>query len=145
MQPWSARIRTARPTDAAALAVLSTELGYASTEAQVRQRLRLLDDPERELLVVDAPDGLAGFIDVHVQRLVETDPFGEIGGLVVAKPHRGKGLGRALLAAAAAWCRQRDLQEMWIRANLGRVGAHEFYEAIGCRVVKDQRVYAYPR
>jgi len=144
MQPRSARIRAARPTDAAALAVLSTELGHALTEAQVRQRLRLLDDPERELIVVDAPDGLAGFIDIPVQRFVETDPFGEIGGLVVAKPHRGKGLGRALLVAATAWCRERDLEEMWMRANLFRVGAHGFYEAIGCRVVRDQRLYAYP-
>lgn len=144
MQPWSARIRTARPNDAAALAILSTELDYPSTEAQVRARLRLLDDPERELIVADAADGLAGFIDIHVQRLVETDPFGEVGGLVVAGPHRGQGLGSALLVAAADWCRKRDLEEMWIRANLDRVGAHEFYGAIGCRVVKDQRVYAYP-
>ena len=31
-----------------------------------------------------------------------------------------------------------------VSANLARVGPHEFYEAIGCRVVKDQRVYEYP-
>jgi GNAT superfamily N-acetyltransferase len=144
MQPWSAHIRSARPADAAALAVLSTELGYPSTEAQVRERLGLLDDPERELLVAGAGDGLAGFIDIHVQRLVEADPFGEVGGLVVAEPYRAEGLGRALLAAAAAWCRERGLAEMWIRANLARVGPHEFYDAVGCRIVKDQRVYAYP-
>jgi GNAT superfamily N-acetyltransferase len=144
MQPWSSRIRTARPADAAALAVLSSELGYPSTEAQVRKRLHLVEDPERDVLVADALDGLAGFVDIHVQRLVEADPFGEVGGLVVAESHRGQGLGGALLDAAAAWCRQRDLTEMWIRANLARVGPHAFYEAIGCRVVKDQRVYAYP-
>jgi aminoglycoside 6'-N-acetyltransferase I len=144
MQPRSARIRASRPTDAAALAVLGTELGCALTEAQVRRRRRLLDDPEREFIVGDPPDGFARFIDIPVQRFVETDPFGEIEGLVVTKPHRGRGLGRALLVAAAAWCRERDLEEMWIRANLFRVGAHEFYEAIDRRVVRDQRVYAYP-
>ena len=141
---WSARIRTARPGDAAALATLSTELGYPSTEPQVRARLRLLDDPERQLFVADAPDGLAGFIDIHVQRLVEVEPFGEVGGLVVAEAVRAQGLGGALLAAAAAWCRERGLAAMWIRANRARVGPHEFYKAVGCRVVKDQRVYAYP-
>ena len=144
MQPRSARIRAARPTDAAALAVLSTELGHALTEAQVRRRLRLLDDPERELIVVDAPDGLARFMDIPVRRFVQTDPFGEIEGLVVAKPHRGRGLGRALLVVAAAWCLERAVEEMWIRANLFRLGAHEFYGAIGCRVVRDLRMYAYP-
>ncbi len=144
MQQWSDHIRDARAADAPALADLSTQLGYPSTEAQVRERLCLLDDPERTILVADGPDGIAGFIDVHVQRLVEADPFGEVGGLVVAAPHRGAGLGAALLAAAAEWSRARGLERLWIRANLARVGPHEFYEAIGCRIVKDQRVYEYP-
>jgi GNAT superfamily N-acetyltransferase len=141
---WSVRIRGARPDDAPALAELSSQLGYPSTERQARERLRLLLDPERELLVADAPDGLAGFIDVHVQRVVESDAYGEVGGLVVAAAHRGEGLGAALLMAAADWSRARGLERLWIRADLARVGPHEFYEAIGCAVVKDQRVYAYP-
>jgi GNAT superfamily N-acetyltransferase len=144
MQQWSDRIRGARPDDAPALAELSTQLGYPSTEQQVRERLSLLEDREREVLVADGPDGVAGFVDVHVQRLVEADPFGEVGGLVVAAPYRGAGVGAALLAAAADWTRARGLERLWIRANLARVGPHEFYEAVGCRVVKDQRVYEYP-
>jgi GNAT superfamily N-acetyltransferase len=131
--------------DAAGLAELSTQLGYRSTKEQVSARLRLLDDPERELLVAEAPGGaIAGFIDVHVQRVVESEPYGEVGGLVVRDDHRGSGLGRALLDAAAAWSRKRGLERLWIRANLARVGPHEFYEAVGCRTVKDQRVYEYP-
>jgi GNAT superfamily N-acetyltransferase len=141
---WSSRIRGARHSDTGALAGLSTELGYPSTEAQVRERLRLLDDPERALLVADdTGGGLAGFIDVHVQRVVEADPFGEVGGLVVAEAQRRFGLGAALLAAAADWSRARGLERLWIRANLARVGPHGFYPAVGCRVVKDQRVYEY--
>lgn len=142
---WKKRIREARPDDAVALAGLSTQLGYPSTETQVRQRLHLTDDPERDVLVADAPDGgLAGFIDIHVQRVIESDPYGEVGGLVTGEGHRGEGAGLALLEAAAAWCRKRDLATMWIRADLARVGPHGFYTAIGCRVVKDQRVYEYP-
>ncbi len=141
---WSGHIRDARAADAPSLADLSTQLGYPSTEAQVRERLCLLCDPERTILVADGPDGIVGFIDVHVQRVVESEPYGEVGGLVVAAPHRGAGLGAALLAAAAGWSRAHGLGRLWIRANLARVGPHEFYEAIGCRVVKDQRVYEYP-
>jgi GNAT superfamily N-acetyltransferase len=141
---WSTCIRTAAADDAAALAGLSTQLGYPSTEAEVRERLCLLDDPERALLVAGAPEGLAGFIDVHVQRVVESDPYGEVGGLCVAERHRGAGLGAALLGAAADWSRARGLAQLWIRANLARVGPHEFYAAVGCRTVKDQRVYEYP-
>ena len=137
-------IRPASPADAEALAGLCAELGYPSTTGQIRERLRLLDDPERALLVAEAGDGLAGFIDVHVQRVVEEDPYAEVGGLVVIAGHRGEGLGAALLAAAAAWGRERGLQVMWIRANLARDGVHDFYPAVGCRCVKDQRVYEYP-
>ncbi len=81
---------------------------------------------------------------MHVQRVVEADPYAEVGGLVVAAGHRGSGVGAALLAAAADWARARGLTRLWIRANLARRGAHDFYPHIGCRAVKDQRVYEYP-
>lgn len=144
MLEQAAHIRTARISDAPALAGLCEELGYPSTQAQVRDRLCLLDDPERTLLVADGDDGLAGFVDVHVQRTVEEDAYGEIGGLVVSAAHRSSGLGSALLQAAGEWSRERGLARIWIRANLARVGPHDFYAHLVCRVVKDQRVYEYP-
>ena len=144
MVPPRTPIRIATAADADALARLCGELGYPSTAAQVRTRLCLLADPERTLLVADADDEVAGFIDVHVQRVVESDPYGEVGGLVVVAAHRGEGLGAALLTAAADWSRARGLARMWIRANLARDGVHDFYPAVGCRRVKDQGVYEYP-
>ena len=138
------QIRTAAAADAGALADLSGALGYPSTVEQVRTRLTLLDDPERTILVAQAGGVVAGFIDVHVQRVVDSEPYGEVGGLVVDAACRGTGVGAALLAAAAVWTRARGLERLWIRANLARVGPHEFYDAVGCRTVKDQRVYEYP-
>jgi len=143
MSDTRVRVRPASSADAEGLADLCRQLGYPSTAAQVRDRLSLLADPERTLLVAEAEGGLVGFIDVHVQRVVEEDPYAEVGGLVVRAGHRGKGLGGSLVAAAADWGRERGLAIMWIRANLARQGAHDFYPAIGCRLVKDQRVYEY--
>jgi GNAT superfamily N-acetyltransferase len=144
-QPSPRLVRVARPADAAALAGLSTQLGYPSTEEQVQSRLRLLADPERTLFVVEDEGVLAGFIDVHVQRTVEEEPYGEVGGLAIAAGHRAAGLGRTLLEAAAAWSRERGLAHLWIRANLARgAAAHGFYERVGCLTVKDQRVYEFP-
>jgi GNAT superfamily N-acetyltransferase len=138
------QIRTAVEADAEALAALSGELGYPSTPEQVLSRLCLLRDPERTLLVAQSGGLVAGFIDVHVQRVVESEPYAEVGGLVVGAAQRGTGVGAALLVAAAAWSRARGLERLWIRANLARVGPHDFYKAVGCRTVKDQRVYEYP-
>jgi aminoglycoside 6'-N-acetyltransferase I len=144
MQPTH-RVRVARPADAAVLADLSTQLGYPSGDARIRERLVLLDDPERTLLVAELDGDVAGFVDVHVQRTVEEDPYGEVGGLAVARALRGSGIGRALLEAAAAWSRERGLTRLWIRADLARGDeAHGFYGHVGCRRVKDQRVYELP-
>lgn len=145
MAPNTVHIRTARRDDAPALARLSGQLGYPSTEAQVHARLVLLDDPERTLLVAEGRGEITGFVDVHVQRTVEEEPYAEVGGLVVDEAWRSGGVGAALLAAAADWSRTRGLARLWIRANRARGSAtHDFYEHVGCTRVKDQRVYEYP-
>lgn len=135
------RIRPATLADAAALADLATQLGYPSDEERVRSRLSLLDDLERTVLIAATPAGITGFIDVHLQRVVEDDPYAEVGGLAVRDDARGAGIGTALVEAAADWGRAHGVAVLWIRANLAREGVHEFYPAIGCRRVKDQRVY----
>lgn len=138
------QIRAAGGTDAAAVAALCRELGYPSTTEQVLSRLGLLEDHERTILVAQAGDDVAGFIDVHVQRVVESEPYGEVGGLVVGATYRRTGVGAALFEAAADWSREKGLRRVVIRVGSERRGAHEFYPAVGCRVLKDQRVYEYP-
>jgi len=49
MQQWTGLIRRAGPADAPALADLSTQLGYPSTEAQVRERLPAVYGPAARL------------------------------------------------------------------------------------------------
>ncbi len=138
-------IRPATADDAGQLAVLCGELGYPSTESDVRARWTFAGDAEHAiLLAVDESGSATGFVDVHARRLLVADAHAEVGGLVVADGRRGTGVGAALLAAAADWARARRLPRLWIRANLAREGAHDFYAAVGCRVVKDQRVYEYP-
>lgn len=137
-------IRRATTDDAAQLAALCGELGYPATEDDVRERLVLLGDPERALLVAVEQESLIGFVDAHVQRVVEADAFGEVGGLVVAATRRRSGVGASLLAAAADWSRARGLSRLWIRVNVARREAQSFYAEIGCRQVKDQHVYEYP-
>jgi GNAT superfamily N-acetyltransferase len=143
METAPAHIRPGRAGDAPALARLCTELGYPSCEAQVRERLRRLGAADHGLFVAEAGDGghLCGVVDVHERVVLEEDPFAELIALVVAGDARGEGIGSALVAEAVRWARARNLPKLWVRVSLWREGTPRFYESLGFRLYKEQRVF----
>jgi GNAT superfamily N-acetyltransferase len=142
METAPAHIRPGRAHDAAALARLCTELGYPSTEAQVRERLRRLDAACHGLFVAETGgEDLCGVIDVHERVVLEEDPFAELIALVVSDQARGEGIGSALVAEAVRWARARDLPKLWVRVSLWREGTPRFYESLGFHLYKEQRVF----
>jgi len=56
-----------------------------------------------------------------------------MGDLYVAREHRRRGVGRALVAGMAAEARARGARFLWWTALPGNAGAHGFYRALGCR------------
>lgn len=128
--------------DAAAIASLAGELGYPSTEAEVAGRLaRMLGSPSDVALVAtDAGGEVVGWVHVLVALRLESSPFAELGGLVVGTQARGRGVGRGLVGAAVDWARSRGLSRMRVRSRVERADAHRFYERLGFRATKDQRV-----
>jgi GNAT superfamily N-acetyltransferase len=142
METAPAHIRPGHAGDAPALARLCSELGYPSSAAQIRARLRRLDGAEHGLFVAEAADGeLRGVVDVHVRLVLEEDPFAELIALVVTGSARGEGVGSALVAEAARWARARRLAKLWVRVSLWRDGTPRFYERLGFRLCKQQRVF----
>jgi dTDP-4-amino-4,6-dideoxy-D-galactose acyltransferase len=67
---------------------------------------------------------------VHLQR-----PTGTIPLIATAGSARGRGIGRALVAAAAGWCREHDLVSLDVGTQLSNVAAARLYEACGFRLV----------
>lgn len=51
--------------------------------------------------------------------------------LYVDPAHRGRGVGRALLARAAAHCRQTGAQQLWLQTDLTNTRAQRLYDAAG--------------
>jgi GNAT superfamily N-acetyltransferase/heme-degrading monooxygenase HmoA len=132
-------VREMIPADAAAVAVLSSQLGYEAAEAAITRRFAsLANDPDSLVLVAERDRELVGWVHVLVQRRIEVDPFAEIGGLVVDERARGAGIGAALLAAAEAWARARALPAVRVRSNTIRGDAHRFYRREGYAVLKTQ-------
>jgi GNAT superfamily N-acetyltransferase len=142
METGPVHIRPGRAGDARELARLCTELGYPSTETQVRERLVRLTGADHGLFVAESTGGrLRGVVDVHVRLVLEEDPFAELIALVVNEDERGEGIGSALVAEAVRWARDRRLPKLWVRISLWREATPRFYERLGFHQLKQQHVY----
>ena len=134
------RFRHAEPADAAALADLTTQLGYPATADELAERLETLDTRDGALIVAEAGDtrGESRVIGwIHVRSLVLlTGPHAEIDGLVVDEAFRGLGIGEALMNRAEQWAAERGQTQVYVRSNVIREGAHRFYARLGYERVK---------
>ncbi|HEU5311863.1 MAG TPA: GNAT family N-acetyltransferase [Candidatus Eisenbacteria bacterium] len=136
----SIAVRPMTEADSDAVARLATQLGYPSTPDQVVRRYRSIGtSPESHVAVaVDGSGTVVGWIHVFGNRLLESEPDAEIGGLVVDEAVRGRGVGTALVAAAEAWARERGYPVVSVRSNVVRTATHEFYQERGYGIVKTQ-------
>lgn len=135
-------VRPAQPEDAAAIAELCDQLGYASTAVQVTRRLeQMAGFPFHALFVAETGGIILGWVHVHAYPLPESDFRAELGGLVVAERQRGSGIGKALLAAAEEWACGSGCRELWLRSNVIRTEAHQFYLRRGYEIVKSQYTF----
>lgn len=138
--PAGLSIRAMTVEDIPAVTRLTGQLGYPSTEEQVRRRFEALGrlGHGSVAVAVQAPEGVVGWLYVAVQVTVEGDPGAEVWGLVVDEAHRGRGIGRALMDHAESWARSRGFSSVSLRTNVIRDETHRFYRALGYQVVKTQ-------
>ena len=137
------RIRTMRADDAAPVAALAGELGYPAAESDVRHRFAGIEgSADAAAFVAESGEGqILGWVHVFVARLVESEPYVEVGGLVVAELSRGRGVGRALMTAAEEWTAASGCTTIRLRSNVLRDDAHRFYAHIGYERVKTQHTF----
>ncbi|CAG7644549.1 GNAT family N-acetyltransferase [Paenibacillus allorhizosphaerae] len=136
-------VRKGQLSDAGQLCGLSEQLGYAAEEQQMHERLsRILKDADHAVYVMDDEEhGVVGWAHVHGRHLLESDPFAEIGGLVVDDRHQRMGIGKKLMRACEGWAREAGYGIVRVRSGAQRKEAHEFYKGIGYEHVKAQQVF----
>ena len=136
-------IRLARLEDAEALAYLAVQLGYPSTDEQVRRRFEILAEKsdENAIFVAEANGKILGWVHAHLYNLLVDDPEIEIGGLVVDEAVRGQRIGEQLMQAAEAWTLEKGCSSVYLRSNVIRTRAHEFYKRIGYTIIKSQYAF----
>lgn len=135
------RIRAMEESDSAVVNALSAQLGYPADAAATLARVRaVIASSSADAFVAEDADGrVIGWVHVfRVAPFVESGPAAELGGLVVDESARGRGVGRALVARAEAWVKERGLRELWVRSNVIRAEAHAFYRNLGFAVLKSQ-------
>lgn len=142
----SMTIRRATVADAPVIAELSRQLGYPTSLTQATDRLGVvLTSKEHAVLVGCSADrSVVGWIHVFLALRVESDPFAELGGFVVAEQHRGRGIGKRLLAAAEGWAVGQCVPKLRVRSRSGRTEAIAFYERQDFVRTKEQSVLDKP-
>ena len=132
---------TVRPMtagDVDRVAALSGELGYPSAPEQIAARFRTVGarPDARVFVAADAGGKVVGWVHVYGRYHLESDRTAEIGGLVVGSESRGRGIGRALMAAAESWARENGFGQVRLGSNVLRAEAHRFYETLGYTISK---------
>ncbi len=133
----SVTIRLASQGDAEQLARLCEQLGYPVATKHLSLRLTsLLLQSDHALFVAERADvHLLGWVHVYRCFLIHTDPEAQIGELVVDAAVRRSGVGCRLMQAAEQWVREQGCWAIYLRSNVSRADAHQFYHKIGYDVV----------
>jgi GNAT superfamily N-acetyltransferase len=136
-------LRTAGFEDAEQIAPLAAQLGYPSKVDQIRARMERIaaENLGRVIVAVDERGNVIGWTHVFVAHRMESEPFAEIGGLVVDLAHRNRGVGRILLEEAERWTMESGVTVLRVRSNMVRRDAHRFYERAGYSCQKTQGVF----
>ena len=134
--------RFAEMDDAYAIAALSEQWGYQSTNEKMLRCLQdIVNNSDHVIYVLLNDDQIIGWIHGIYSLRVESDPFVEIGGLVVDKDFRRQGLGKFLVDKIVDWSLFRNCHMIRVRCNIKRTEANAFYGRIGFKEIKQQKVY----
>ncbi len=135
-------IRLATLEDAAAVAGLAVQLGYVVSQNEAAARLAELSRrADHAVYVAVLENEVVGWIHLYVDYSLMDDPLAMVGGLVVDAGHRGRGIGRQLMAQAETWGRVQGCAAVYLKTNVIRQAAHAFYESLGYCKVKTQYAY----
>jgi len=115
---------------------------------EVRWQERLAHPSESEFTFVaeladhtkKPPDTIIGFASGGPERHVVADYDGELYAIYLLPEHRGKGIGRRLVAATAKWLSERGTQSLVIWVLKDNVQGRAFYEALGGQLVGEQTI-----
>jgi GNAT superfamily N-acetyltransferase len=130
--------------DAPATAVLIEELGYQRRNVpEVAQWIvRMQTHTDSQIAFVACLDDcVIGWIEVSIERHLQSPPFALIGGLVVKDGYRNQQVGLRLCERAEAWTWEQGLTTVRVTSRSTRTDAHRFYLKNGYSLTKTSQVF----
>ncbi len=135
-------IRRATPADAAELVALARAVGAeperwlitasdwrgASDERRYLRSIRR--SPNAAVMVAEAPEGIVGRLSLARDPHPASAHVADLG-LMVARSHRGRGIGRAFLEAAVDWARRAGVSKLELHVFPHNEPAIALYESFG--------------
>jgi GNAT superfamily N-acetyltransferase len=149
---FAVSVRPATDADCEVIARLAGELGYPVGAESVCARLSRLPAGDAVLVAEAKPavetgghasggGHVLGWVHASASRSLLVDDHLQILGLVVGSEWRGRGVGTRLMEAAEGWAAERGLRLARVRSGTQRIEAHTFYQGLGYRETKTQRVF----
>ena len=126
-------LRAATAGDAKVVARLLGELGYPTAPDDIPARLEaIVSEGGAVLLASDGDNEPVGLLCLARHKVIHAPgPVAYITGLVTTAEARGRGIGRAMVEAAADWARSQKCVKLSVTSAEHRGDAHAFYPSCG--------------
>lgn len=136
------RVRKMLAEDAAAVNLLSAQLGYPLAPAQTVENIKaVLQSKKHIAFVAMHENSVVGWIGAAQMIMIELMPHCEINGLVIDERYKGRGVGKLLIENVKQWAKKNGNDVLSLHCNLTRTEAHLFYEHLGFKVIKQQKYF----
>ena len=128
--------------DAEAITDLTRQLGYPLPFEQVVENINIvLQNKDHDAFVAIYNNRVIGWVGVKHAFQIESAPFCEIHGLVVDDEYRNHGIGKMLIEKAKQWGKEKGNNKLRLRCNVTRTETHLFYQHLGFKETKQQKVF----
>ncbi|WP_299702964.1 GNAT family N-acetyltransferase [uncultured Pontibacter sp.] len=128
--------------DVEALAQLSLQFGYTVLVEEMRERVaQVLARKDHCGFVACVGKQVVGWIHGFYTFRLESEPFVEIGGLMVDEHFRRQGIGQQLIERVKTWAAVHSVRKVRVRCNTTRTATHTFYKKAGFAESKEQKVF----
>ena len=133
-------IREAVLSDAEAIWMLNcTEMGYPfPLEATLDKLEKLLRRGSDKIYVATIDGAVVGYVHANDYDVIYAPHMKNIMGIAVAREHKHKGIGKALLQQVELWAADTGATGIRLVSGAARTGAHDFYRRCGYSGDKEQ-------